>query len=631
MYISSRTTKTQLHSPTQKPSPITIAQWCAPAEFDANWSSELLALRARMLASAKPILLHLISEAALEAAIALTQQRRTQLEPALITRGLPLLGVPFLVKDNIDVAGMPTTAACSAFAYSPKVSAAAVQRLQAAGAICMGKTNLDQFATGLVGTRSPFGAPSCVFDDAYISGGSSSGSAVAVASGWVPFSLGTDTAGSGRIPAMFNHVVGLKPTPGRVPTKGVVPACASLDCVSIFALTVQDATTVLSVIEGPQEGDSFSNFKTGSAHFPAALRIGSPSNIPGIVNEKIAMSFDQCCKDLSEQQGHAFRAIDFDPLYQVANLLYNGPWVAERLLVVQQLLAQCPEALDPAVRKVIARANDFSAADTFKAQYELGELRLKADKIWQEVDCLVVPTAPYHPTHEEVAADPVGVNAGLGQFTNFVNLLGWSALSIPVQRTQGELPFGLTLIGPSAGDLALANLAQRWQIEFAQKPGLVDLPNHFLSEPPIATPRFKPRQNVAVVGAHLSGLPLNWQLTQRHGQLVRSTQTSANYQLFALPNTSPPKPGLQRVQQGGHAIAVEIWSLPVEHLGSFLALIPAPLGLGSIELEDGSQCHGFLCESYALENAIDISHFGGWRTYLSSLKTVHKGVLDGSS
>ena len=620
----------QLHTSGPEITPKTITQWCAAARTDANWCSALLGLYDQMRTSAKPILLHLISNVDLDAAIALTRQRNAQIAPDLISRDMPLLGVPFLVKDNIDVAGMPTTAACAAFAFTPSVSAAAIQKLQAAGAICLGKTNLDQFATGLVGTRSPFGAPSCVFDEAFISGGSSSGSAVAVAAGWVPFALGTDTAGSGRIPAMFNHIVGLKPTPGRVSTKGVVPACATLDCVSIFALTVQDASTVLSIIEGPQEGDPFSSFKTGPEHFQAAVRIGFPNVIPAVVDKKIAMRFDQCCKALTEH-GYAFSAIDFDPLYEVANLLYNGPWVAERFVVVQQLLKERPEALDPTVRKVIERALDFSAADTFKAQYALGELRLTADKIWQQVDCLIVPTAPYHPTHQAVAQDPVGVNAGLGRFTNFVNLLGWSALSIPAQRGVDDLPFGLTLIGPGASDVALANLAQRWQMIFGQNPGIVDLPKVLLAEAPLKSPAFKQRLNVAVVGAHLSGLPLNWQLTQRHGQLVRTTHTSANYQLFALPNTSPPKPGLRRLQQGGSAIALEVWSLPTEHLGSFLGLIPAPLGLGTIELDDGSLCHGFLCEPYALDNALDISHFGGWRAYLSSLKTVQIGVLDGSS
>ena len=620
----------QLVSSNNDLAPRTIAQWHAAACLGANWSSELVNLHNLVSASSKPILLHCISKSDLELVIAKIERMRAESAPELIARDFSLLGVPFLVKDNIDVAGMPTTAGCEAFAYTPTVSASAVKKLQDAGAICIGKTNLDQFATGLVGTRSPFGAPSCIFDDVYISGGSSSGSAVSVAAGWVPFALGTDTAGSGRIPAMFNHIVGFKPTPGRVSTQGVVPACASIDCVSVFALTVQDATTVLAIIEGPQEADPFSNFKTGPAHFPAQTRLGFPSCMPVIVDQRIANNFAQTIENLT-QQGYLFSPISCDPLYEVANLLYNGPWVAERFLTVQKLLEEYPGALDASVSKVIGRARDFSAADAFEAQYTLAELRLQSEKIWRDIDCLIVPTAPYHPTHQQVAADPIGLNAGLGQFTNFVNLLGWSAISIPVQRDEGALPFGVTLIGPGASDLALANLARALQSKFAQKPGLVDVSEALLLGDPSATPAFKQRLNIAVVGAHLSGLPLNWQLTQRHGQLVRTAHTSADYQLFALPNTTPPKPGLRRVPLDGKAIAMEIWSLPAEHIGSFLALIPAPLSLGTIELDDGSACHGFLCEAYALDSASDISHFGGWRNYLSSLKTVHEGVLDGSS
>ena len=375
-------------------------------------------------------------------------------DAATRARRWPLLGVPFAVKDNIDIAGQPTTAACPAFGFEAAASATVVQRLLDAGALWLGKTNLDQFATGLVGTRSPHGRPACVADATRISGGSSSGSAVAVAAGVVPFALGTDTAGSGRVPAAFNGLVGLKPTPGRVSTAGVLPACRSLDCVSVFAHTVDDAARVLAVIEGPDAADPYSAFEPGPAVLPAPARIG----IPAAPELDAALGYDQAWQTTLQRlrdAGHELVPLDFGPLHEVAALLYEGPWVAERHAVVQGLLATQPDAFDPTVRRVIGRALDFSATDAFRGAYRLRELAAEVATLWQRVDQLLVPSTPTHPTFDEVDADPLGTNARLGTYTNFVNLLGWCALALPAVRTPGGLPFGVTAIAPGGFDVAL--------------------------------------------------------------------------------------------------------------------------------------------------------------------------------
>ena len=515
----------------------------------------------------------------------------------------PLLGVPFALKDNIDIEGEPTSAACPAFTHTAVRSATVVQRLLDAGALWLGKTNLDQFATGLVGTRSPYGRPSSVADHTRISGGSSSGSAVAVAAGLVPFSLGSDTAGSGRVPAGFNGLVGLKPSPGRVSTAGVLPACRSLDCVSIFAHSVDDAATVLAVVEGADPADCYSAFAPGPAAGPATRRIGVPSR-PDL---DPALGYDLAWADALQRvrdEGHTLVPLDFTPLHDVAALLYDGPWVAERHAVVQDLLARDPDALDPTVRQVIERARGLTATDTFRAMYRLQALRMQLAALWLQVDQLLVPTAPTHPTFEQVDADPTGVNARLGTYTNFVNLLGWCAMAVPAGRTAAGLPFGVTAIAPGGCDAALIAAWRPW----AAGEG-----------PALPRPATEPVLAVAVVGAHLSGLPLNGQLRERGATLLQATTTAPHYRLFALPGTVPPKPGLLRVADGGAAIALEVWALPMHAVGSFLALIPSPLGLGSVELADGRHVHGFICEPLALEGARDISAFGGWRAYLQSL------------
>jgi allophanate hydrolase len=618
----------QTSLPASTSAPQTITAWRELALDGASWAHEVMALRNKLETHGSPIFLHVGASEALTSRLQALQASARDTDRTSLIKNMPLFGVPFVVKDNIDVAGMPTTAACPAFSFQPVQSATAVARLEAAGALCLAKTNLDQFATGLVGTRSPYGAPSSVFDAELISGGSSAGSAVAVGAGLIPFALGTDTAGSGRIPAMFNHVVGLKPTPGRVSTQGVVPACASLDCVSVFALSVEDAMSVLAVIEGAQADDPFSQFTPGPARFAISKalatsgastlpRLGIPASLPESVSPWVAEAYRASIEQL-KGLGHTIVELDFGPLYDVADLLYNGPWVAERYVVIEALLRDNPHAIDPVVRQVIERATAFDSAATFRAQYHLRELRIEAEKIWQHCDCLVVPTAPRHPTHAQVAAEPIAVNAQLGQFTNFVNLLSWSALAIPVSRHDKQA-FGLTLIGPAHADVALGHLAIGWQALFAQSPGITGLGTDALINTLQLDPASEACLPIVVVGAHLEGLPLNWQLTERGAYKLRSTRTAASYRFYALPGTAPPKPGLQRVDHGGHSIAVEVWAVPVKHVGSFLALIPAPLGLGTLELEDGQSAHGFLCEAHALTHATDISHTGGWRNYLRSI------------
>ncbi|MFN9746101.1 MAG: allophanate hydrolase [Betaproteobacteria bacterium] len=529
-------------------------------------------------------------------------------------------GIPLAVKDNIDVAGMPTTAGCPGFSYLPQEDAVVVARLRAAGYVPVVKTAMDQFATGLVGTRSPYGQPVSTWSSDHVSGGSSSGSAVLVSRGIVPFALGTDTAGSGRVPAGFNHVVGLKPTPGRVSTAGVLPACRSLDCVSVFALTAADAAAVLSVLEGDDPADDYSHFEPGTAGWNHPLRIGVPA-APRLDAAQGGPAAWAQAEALARSLGATLVPLDFTALHELAGLLYEGPWVAERMAVVQPLLDADPGALDPTVAAVIARARGHDATGTFRAMYRLQAARRTAAAHWQQVDVLMVPTAPRHPTRAEVAAAPVAANAELGAYTNFVNFLGWCALALPAGVTAAGLPFGVTFIGPAGADAALARFGRRWQAAAAQPLGATGAPPPAEADAAgdLPEPATEPELRVAVVGAHLEGLPLNGQLLERGARLLARTNTAPHYRLFALPGTAPRKPGLLRVAQGGEAIAVEVWAMPQRHAGSFLALIPPPLGLGSIELADGTRVHGFLCEAHALEGATDISHHGGWRAYLASL------------
>jgi allophanate hydrolase len=492
-----------------------------------------------------------------------------------------------------------------------------VQRLIDAGAIAIGKTNLDQFATGLVGTRSPYGAPANAFDSRYISGGSSSGSAIAVAAGLVGFSLGTDTAGSGRVPAAFNNLVGLKPTLGLLSTRGVVPACRSLDCISIFGLTVGDTQAVLDVAQGFDRDDPYSRAAPASARgIGARFRFGvpRPAELEFFGDREAARLYDAALGKLEALGGERVE-LDFGPFFETARLLYEGPWVAERWLVVRELLARKPEAVHPVTRRVVEKAASFSAADAFAATYRLQALRRHAQAAWAGVELMVTPSAPTIYTLAELEADPITLNSRLGTYTNFVNLLDLSGLAVPAGFRGDGLPFGVTLLAPAFQDRALAGLGERLQRAYGLPLGATGhaLPPPTHAPAPAAIPA---NARLVVCGAHLSGLPLNHELTERGAQLVRRCRTAPRYRFYALEQFSPPRPGLLRGDAGA-AIEVEVWELPAANLGGFVDRIPAPLGIGTVELEDGEQARGFLCEHYATRGARDITALGSWRAYVA--------------
>lgn len=540
---------------------------------------------------------------------------------------LPLYGIPFAIKDNIDLAGIPTTAACPEFAYTPDVSATVVQRLIAAGAIPVGKTNLDQFATGLVGVRSPYGACRNSINPDYVSGGSSSGSAVSVALGLASFSLGTDTAGSGRVPAMFNNLVGLKPTCGRLPATGVVPACRTLDVVSVFALTAADAATVLAAAQGEDPLDAYSrNLLPHGYNFGAAsrFRFGIPraADLEFHGNAQGPAQFAQAVAHLTALGGTPVE-VDLTPFRAVATLLYEGPWVAERYQAIRPFIEARPQALHPVTRAITEKGAQISAPDTFAALYRLKALQQQTRAVWDDIDCLVTPTAGTIYTIDAVQADPIRLNSNLGHYTNFVNLLDLSAVAVPTGfMTDGlaGLPWGVTLVARSGQDLPLLTLASRLHARTVPTVGATPhAPHRLATATPDETLFPSGQVHLAVCGAHLSGLPLNGQLTQRGARLVRTTRSAACYKLFALPGGALKRPGMLRVDEGGAAIEMEVWELPASEFGSFVAGIPAPLGIGTVVLEDGSQVQGFVCEAHATAQARDITHFGGWRDYLRSV------------
>jgi allophanate hydrolase len=530
---------------------------------------------------------------------------------------LPLYGVPFAVKDNIDAAGWPTTAACPAFAYTPEADATVVRRLCAAGAILVGKTNLDQFATGLVGTRSPHGAVANSFDPAYVSGGSSSGSASLVARGRVAFSLGTDTAGSGRVPAGFNNIVGLKPTKGWLSTAGVVPACRTQDCVSIFALTVADALAVAEVAGGFDPADPYSR-AAPAAPAPAwesAPRFAVPARLEFYGDAQAEAAHAEALQAL-RALGVRIEPIDFEPFEALAALLYQGPWVAERFAAVEALWKVSPDEIHPVVRGIVEQAAGYSAVDTFKAEYRRAELaRLIAQRLGG-FDALVVPTSPSIYTIKAVDADPITLNSRLGFYTNFVNLADMSALAVPGGFRADGLPAGITLIGMAWQDRALAEFGRHWQNARQLPLGATGRP--LPADAGSSTPARDQHVRLAVVGAHLRGMPLNHQLTTRNAIFVEQTHSADNYRLYALAGTRPPKPGLAQAAEGA-AIEVELWDVPVALFGAFVAEIPAPLGIGTLTLADGRLVKGFICEPHAIEGARDITSYGGWRPYLASL------------
>jgi allophanate hydrolase len=541
-----------------------------------------------------------------------------------ILEAMPLFGIPFAVKDNIDVASMRTTAACPAYSYRAKSSATVVERLQQAGAILIGKTNLDQFATGLVGTRSPYGAVRNALQPEYVSGGSSSGSATAVALGQVMFSLGTDTAGSGRVPAAFNHLVGLKPTRGLFSNRGLLPACRSLDCISIFANDVADAWLVAQSAAGHDPEDSYSRTPTMLGVKCRGYRIAAPKN-PEFFGDLLAQrAFEQALKTIAKVPGVTIHRIPFSVFTDVAQLLYQGPWVAERRAAIDDFFAAHADEMDPVVRNIVAQSDNYNAVDLFNAQYRLGELRRRAELLLADSDMMLVPTAPTFPTIAAVKADPVGLNSQLGYYTNFVNLLDMAALAIPAHWRMDGLPSGVTLIGPAGSDHRLAEAGARFQQAFGgadQAAAVARAPLAFNE----ATVK------LAVVGAHLSGQPLNWQLLEAGARLVADTETSADYRLYALAGTVPPKPGLARAPgtADGAAIAVEVWELPLRNFGALVAMVPAPLGIGTLTLAGGEQVKGFICEPAAIATAADITGYGGWRAYLE--KNMGKDISKAAS
>jgi allophanate hydrolase len=644
----------------------------------------------------------------------LSRERILEYALALATRhpaSLPLYGVPFAIKDNIDLAGVPTTAGCPDYAYTPAKSAFVVDRLIAAGAIPIGKTNLDQFATGLVGTRSPYGACGNSFDPAYISGGSSSGSAIAVAMGLVSFSLGTDTAGSGRVPAAFNNIVGLKATCGALSTCGVVPACRSLDCVSIFALTADDAARVYGVAAVFDPEDSYSRVMdsrttfagtavagatvlaapvasaasatgagaapgtvasaasatgagaapgTGAGGAPAtgvargwpagsSFRFGVPraSQLEFFGDAEYARLFAAATARLESLGGRRVE-IDFEPFLATARLLYEGPWVAERYCAVGDFLERQPDSVYPVTRQIISGGRNATAADAFRAQYRLMELRRAAERAWLEMDVLVTPTAGTIYRIDAVEADPIRLNSNLGYYTNFVNLLDLAALAVPAGFRADGLPFGVTLVGRAGTDAQLLTLGDRLQRAAAgpmdalavvipasaadsailadsavsgvpARAGSFAVAGSSISPSRVGTdPTPGDHISVAVCGAHMEGLPLNQQLTSRNAVLVSRTRTAPKYKFYALPGGPPHRPGLVRVVSGGASVEVEVWSVPTALFGSFVTGIPAPLGIGKVELESGEQVAGFLCESYATTTATDITSLGSWRRFLAA-------------
>jgi allophanate hydrolase len=535
---------------------------------------------------------------------------------------LPLFGLPFAVKDNIDVLGMVTTAGCPDYAYSPSASAPVVERLQRAGALLIGKTNLDQFATGLVGTRSPYGVSRNPFDADFIPGGSSSGSAVAVAAGLVAFALGTDTAGSGRVPAAFNNIVGLKPTRGLVSTAGIVPACRSLDCVSIFALTVEDAVAVLACAQGPAPGDPYARAApAGHAAIvpPAPLRfrfaIPRQGQCRFFGNDAAEQLFATAVERMRALGGEAIE-VDYAPFAAAAELLY-GPLVAERTADLAGFLAERADSIHPVTRSILEGGRSYSAVDLIEATHRVAALRCEASAVWHAADILLLPTAGTIYRVAEIAAEPLRLNANLGFYTNFVNLFDLAAVAVPNGYQPDGMPTGVTLIAPAWHEAPLAAIAAAFQRASGLTLGATSAT---LPPPPMpASGIAHPWIPLAVVGAHLSGMPLNHELATLGARLRAAARTAPSYRLYALPDGR--RPGLVRVQDGGAAIAVEIWEVPSSALGSFIARIAPPLGVGTIELDTGAAVLGFICEAYATQGSIDITQYGGWRAFKAGMES----------
>ncbi|MET0287776.1 MAG: allophanate hydrolase [Polyangiales bacterium] len=515
---------------------------------------------------------------------------------------LPLFGIPFAVKDNVDVAGLPTTAACPAFSYLPKVSSPAVAALLRAGAICLGKLNLDQFATGLVGSRSPYGACQNVFDPGYLSGGSSSGSGVAVASHYVTFALGTDTAGSGRVPAALNNIVGLKPSVGLLSNEGMVPACASLDCLTVFASTVDDAALARRVMTGDTRP---------ALPRPAKFKFATPSWLEFFGNQDSKVSWERAVRRL-EQLGGEAGELDFAPFRELGDMLY-GPFVVERLLGVGEFIEGHQNAVLPVTRNIILGGKKYSASDAFQAFQRLTTLRAQCVAALRSVDFMLLPTVPTHFTLAEEGADPA-TNDKLGIYTRFANFLGCPVLSVPADFRADGLPFGVSLLALPGEDRKLDALADAMHRLSDAGTGKLRhaLPLELGSRPAPAQAR------LAVVGAHMRGLALNQQLQDVNARYVATVRTAPIYKFYVLPDTKPERPGMVQTKEGGTQIELELWDMSWEALGQFMAKVPAPLTIGSVHTEDGELVKGFLCESFAVQDARDISSFGGYRNYLAN-------------
>jgi allophanate hydrolase len=546
--------------------------------------------------------IHLLSEAELEPLLLALEQRKPE--------ELPLYGLPFAIKDNIDLAGIPTTAACPAYAYTPGESASVVARLIALGALPTGKTNLDQFATGLNGTRSPYGACRNSRVDEYPSGGSSSGSALAVALGLASFALGTDTAGSGRIPAALNHLVGTKPTRGIVSTHGVLPACRSLDCVAFLTKHAREAGELLALTATVDEADAYSRRNPAWNTAPlagasGAFRFGVPAAPEWLDCSEGPLLFARARAALEALGGIAVE-IDFAPFMAAARLLYEAPFTAERYAAFGDMIERDPQAVLPVIRQVVDKGRDVTATALFQAQHRLQALKAECDRAIEGLDLVMTPTYARAPTLAELQAEPILRNSELGLYTNFMNLLDYAAVATPAGFLGNGLPWGVTLFGRAFTDQYLIGTAQSLSDAlFAAKPKSA------------ITSIVSDRARVVVCGAHLQGLPLNHQLLTRGARLVEKTRSSPDYRLYALAGGAIKRPGMVRVDSGGVAIEVEVWELPSAEVGSFLSGIAAPLGLGKVQLTDGRWETGFICEGSGLAGAEDISAFGGWRAWLA--------------
>ena len=535
----------------------------------------------------------------------------------------PLWGIPFVVKDNIDVAGMPTTAACPEFAYPAEQDAFVVSLLKQAGAIPIGKTNLDQFATGLVGVRSPYGVPRNAIDPGIVPGGSSSGSAVAVARGLVSFGLGTDTAGSGRVPAALNNIVGLKPSLGALSAAGVVPACRTLDTISIFALTVEDAFAAFNLATVYDAEDAYSkrfaepNIAAPSPGF--TIGVPSPASIQFFGDTVQEASFVQSIETI-RQLGANVVEIDFSVLYDIANMLYEGAWIAERYAAIEDLMRNRPEIVYPTTRQVIGAAEKLSAVDAFKGIYKLADLKRQAETLLAGLDMLCVPTIPTFFSRADLEADPIGPNSKFGTYTNFVNLLDMCGIAVPMPTRRDGRPGSVTLLATSGRDGAVAALASTLHQHAGVTLGATGLRLAYAQEPkPIA---HADEIAVAMVGAHMGGLPLNHEVTRLGGRFLYASQTAPKYRFYALAGGPPKRPGLVRQEEGGASIAVEVWALPLTSFGAFMAGIPQPLGIGTLELSNDVTVKGFVCESVGLTEAEDITAHGGWRNYLKQMQVL---------